>query len=245
MNFLLPTETASEAEQGGIVHAILPIGSFEQHGSFLPLVTDAVVAAAIARELSRAYPVFNLPPVTISCSHEHAAWPSTVSVSTRTLMCIVDDVYESVTRSGFSSLIIVNAHGGNYVLANVVQESNARGRKLALYPSKDDWKDARRAARMSTTDHEDMHAGELETSIMLHVSPELVHDGYQSADWTADDRRHLLTTGMAEYTRSGVIGRPSLATHEKGEAVLRSLTENFASVLRLFGTESTPPSLQA
>ncbi len=233
MNHLLPTETAPDAQQRGAAHAILPIGSFEQHGHYLPLVTDAVIAAAIARELGRAYPVFVLPPVTISCSHEHNAWPSTVSVSSRTLACIVDDVYDSVTRSGLSSLTIVNGHGGNYVLANIVQEGNAHGRKMALYPAKDDWKDARRSAGMATTDHEDMHAGELETSILLHVNPELVRDGYQAADWTSDDRRHLLTAGMQKYTSSGVVGLPSLATPEKGKAILHSLTENFASVLHL------------
>jgi len=53
------------------------------------------------------------------------------------------------------------------------------------------------------------------------------------ADWVADDRRHLLTTGMGDYTQNGVIGRPSLASAEKGKAVLASLVENFASVLEI------------
>jgi creatinine amidohydrolase len=234
VNHLLPTETAMDAQARGAAHVILPVGSFEQHGQHLPLATDTVVAGAIARELGRAYPVFILPPVTISCSHEHHAWPTTVSVSARTLTLIVDDVYESLARSGFSSLTIVSGHGGNYVLANIVQEGNVQGRNMALFPARDDWKDARRSAGLATSDHEDMHAGELETSILLHVNPELVRDGYQSADWTADDRRHLLTSGMRKYTTSGVIGRPSLASADKGKAVLHFLTGNFASVLSLF-----------
>jgi creatinine amidohydrolase len=235
LNHLLPVETAPDVEARGATDALLPIGSFEQHGAHLPLATDTVVAVAIARELHRAYPVFALPPVTISCSHEHHAWPSTVSMSLRTLTAIVDDVYDSVTQSGFRSLTLVNGHGGNYVLANIVQEGTASGKNMALFPAKDDWKDARRSAGLATSDHEDMHAGELETSILLHVNPELVRDGYQAADWTADDRRHLVTVGMRRYTTSGVIGRPSLASPEKGKALLHCLTENFASVLRLFG----------
>jgi creatinine amidohydrolase len=233
VNHLLPTQTAPDVQARDAAHAILPVGSFEQHGHHLPLATDSVVAGAIARELGQTYPVFILPPVTVSCSHEHRAWPATVSVSARTLTSIVEDVYESVTRSGFSSLTIVSGHGGNYVLANIVQEGSARGRKMALFPGRDDWKDARRLAGLATSDHEDMHAGELETSILLHVNPELVRDGYRSADWTADDRRDLLSTGMQRYTSSGVIGRPSLATPDKGKAILHSLTENFARVLRL------------
>ena len=80
--------------------------------------------------------------------------------------------------------------------------------------------------------HEDMHSGEIETSILLYAHPELVRDGYETADWIADDRRHLLIKGMSAYTTSGVIGRPSLASAGKGKAVLASLVQSFADVLR-------------
>jgi creatinine amidohydrolase len=77
------------------------------------------------------------------------------------------------------------------------------------------------------------HSRELETSVLLHAHPDLVRDGYHQADWVADDRRHLLTTGVGDYTHSGVIGRPSLASAEKGKEVLASLVENFAYVLEI------------
>jgi creatinine amidohydrolase len=234
VNHLLPTGTAAETEARRFVHAVLPIGSFEQHGRHLPLITDTVIAETVARELGLAYPVFALPPVTISCSHEHRAWRSTVSVSAHTLACIVSDVYDSVAQSGFSSLTVVSGHGGNYILSNVVQEASAAGRNMALFPAKEDWKDARRAAGLVTSDHEDMHAGELETSILLYACPELVRDGWQDADWTADDRRDLLTTGIRAYTETGVIGKPSEASAEKGKALLDSVTGGFARLLALF-----------
>lgn len=227
----LPTATTTDEKAKDAKCAVLPVGSFEQHGDYLPLITDTVVASVISQELSDAYPLLRLPPITISCSHEHSAWPGTVSISASTLYAIVKDVYSSIVNSGLTSLVIVNGHGGNYVLANVVQEANAHGKRMALFPSGKDWADARQSARLVSSGHEDMHAGEIETSILLHAHPELVRDGYQTADWTADDRRHLLTTGMAEYTRSGVIGRPSLGSAEKGKAVLASLVDSFAPVL--------------
>jgi creatinine amidohydrolase len=233
MTHLLPTATTSDEKARGADCAVLPIGRFEQHGDYLPLITDTVIASAISRELARAYSLLQLPPITISCSHEHSAWPGTVSISSSTLHSMIDDIYRSITDADLASLVIVNCHGGNYVLANVVQEGNARGKRMALFPSGADWADARHSARLSSSDHEDMHAGELEASILLHVHPELVRDGYQAADWVADDRRHLLTTGMGEYTQSGVIGRPSLASAEKGKALLASLVESFASVLEI------------
>jgi creatinine amidohydrolase len=233
MNYILPTATSSDEKERGAECAILPVGSFEQHGDYLPLITDTVIASVLSRELASSYPLLQLPPVTISCSHEHSAWPGTVSISSSTLHSIIDDIYRSIANAGLTSLVIVNCHGGNYSLANVVQEGNAHGKRMALFPSGRDWADARQSAGLATSNHEDMHAGELETSILIHAHPELVRDGYYQADWGADDRRHLLTTGMGKYTQNGVIGRPSLASAEKGKAVLASLVESFASVLEI------------
>lgn len=233
MNHLLPTTTTSDENDRDANCAVLPVGSFEQHGAYLPLITDTVVATTVSHELSNTYSLLRLPPVTISCSHEHSSWRGTVSISASTLQALVNDIYRSIADSGLTSLAIVNGHGGNYVLANIVQEGNAHGKRMALFPSREDWIQARQSAGLVTSNEGDMHAGELETSILLHANPELVRDGYQGADWVADDRRHLLTTGMEQYTRSGVIGRPSLASAEKGKALLASLVDGFGSVLEI------------
>lgn len=224
--------------------AVLPVGSFEQHGPFLPLATDTLVACAVAREIAGAYPVHLLPPVTIGCSHEHADWPGTVSVSAVTLHAVVRDIADSLRRSGVEALVVVNAHGGNYVLGNVVQEASARGERMALFPAAEDWEAARQRAGVLTSLLTDMHAGEIETSILLHAHPEVVRPGYESADFTADDRRHLLTVGMSAYTGSGVIGRPSLGSAEKGKELLAGLAESFGALFGLLTSGSGPAAVR-
>lgn len=109
---LLPTATSTDVQEQQPRIAILPIGSFEQHGCYLPLITDTAIACIIGQEIAGAYPVHLLPPITMSCSHEHASFPGTVSISAKTLFAVVDDIRASLARSGITKLVIVNGHGG-------------------------------------------------------------------------------------------------------------------------------------
>ncbi|WP_255426681.1 creatininase family protein [Pseudonocardia sp. C8] len=228
----LPTDTTLDVRGRPVTAAVLPVGSFEQHGPHLPLTTDTLVACAVAGGVARAYPVRLLPPVTISCSHEHAAWPGTVSISAATLTAVVTDVAASLRAAGVPALVLVNGHGGNHVLRNVVQEASVGPLPMALFPGGEDWVAARAAAGIVTSHAADMHAGELETSILLHTHPDQVRPGFAGADHDADERPHLLSRGLQAYTDSGVVGRPSLATAGKGRAVLDALVAAFAGHLR-------------
>lgn len=233
MTFLLPTATSSEERVRAARTAVLPAGSFEQHGDYLPLITDTVVACLVAGRIAEDYPLMLLPPITVSCSHEHAAFAGTVSISARTLMAVVEDIDESLRSAGVENLVIVNGHGGNYCLRNVVQQATTGRARMALFPAAEDWNTARADAGCKTGAHEDMHGGELEVSLLLHGAPDLLREGYQTADHVANDRSDLLTVGMRGYTSSGIIGRPSLGSAEKGAAVLDSLARSFARVHQL------------
>jgi creatinine amidohydrolase len=217
----LPTATSSDEAARNASIAVLPIGSFEQHGSHLPLATDSIVACAVAEAVSSQYDLMLLPPVTISCSHEHSDFAGTVSISAATLYAVVKDVAASLDQRGVRKLVLVSGHGGNYVLGNVAQEGNVGTCRMALFPHRDDWEQARKAGGLTTSNHEDMHGGELETSILLHVAPELVRG--DADDWVAPERTHLHQIGVAGYSQSGIIGRPSLASAERGRLVLEEL----------------------
>lgn len=234
---LITTASSADAAAQAATIAVLPVGSFEQHGSHLPLATDTIVAVAVADGIAAAYQLLLLPPITISCSQEHSGWAGTVSISSTTLAAMVTDIAESLHRTGIEQLVLVNGHGGNYVLSNIVQEANVQHCRMALYPGRHDWEHARQAAGLDSTGHDDMHAGELETSLLLHVCPDLVRDSYRDADHLAE-RPHLLTVGMRGYTTTGVIGQPSLATAAKGKAVLDSLTVTFAATLDVLRSRS-------
>ncbi|MEV6101475.1 creatininase family protein [Nocardia sp. NPDC051981] len=232
MRDLLTTATSEDVRNLERHIAVLPIGSLEQHGRFHPLTTDTVIACAIAQRIADDYGLFLLPPITFSCSHEHAAFAGTVSISPSTLIAVIEDIFSSLRTSGIRKIVIVNGHGGNYVLQNVVQQVNASGPQMTLFPGRSDWDGARTDAGMQTSGHEDMHAGELETSILLHTAPHLLRPGYETADWRADERQFLLVGGMQEYTDTGVIGFPSLGTADKGGKTLSSLSGAFKKHLQ-------------
>lgn len=101
----LPNITTNEVESD---IAVLPVGSFEQHGPHLPLVTDTIITTAITEAITEAHHLWTLPPLCLSCSKEHASFPGTVSISAPTLYAVITDLAADVERQG-ARLVVVNA----------------------------------------------------------------------------------------------------------------------------------------
>ena len=209
--------------------AILPVGAFEQHGPHLPLTTDSLIAAALADGLAGRVGGLLLPALPVSCSQEHAGFPGSVWITAATLARTITDMRGALDRQGIEHLAIVNAHGGNYVLAHVAQEANLDGPRVYLGPGRAMMGQCFAAAGIGTDPHDDMHAGEYETSVMLACHSELV--GEARPDETAE-RPLLVAKGLAAYTVSGVVGRPSRATAAKGRLVLDALADAMAAEVR-------------
>mgnify|MGYP001573748557 FL=1 len=204
--------------------AILPIGSYEWHGNHLPLHTDCLIAEAIARCIAEAnlYSSLVLPTIGLSCSHEHR---DSISLRPETLSAMVREIVEVVQMQGAASIVVlVNAQSGNHVLYSLAQELNRGVPKVLLFPRKQNWAKAAAVSGIEGDVYQDVHAGEIETSIMLATRPELVDKDKAWDDITAE-RPLMHVLGMDGYSKNGILGRPSLATADKGKGILRSLVD--------------------
>lgn len=218
------TETCYEIAGRKPRFAAIPIGSFEQHGRHLPVTTDTLVAGLIAKSVCDKHGGLLVSPITVACSQEHAGFPGTLSISPATLIHVLQDIVASIESQGIGLTVIVNGHGGNYVVGNVVQEMNMLRPRVLMCPARQHWQAAMDYAGVESTISEDMHGGEVETSILLHSMPEVVKKN-EIADHDAPDRPLLTLYGMRHYTETGVIGFPSRASREKGGALLEKMAE--------------------
>ncbi|GAA0988536.1 hypothetical protein GCM10009555_070470 [Acrocarpospora macrocephala] len=134
-----------DAPAGTATVAVLPVGRAGQDGHRAE-TSDTPMACAIAAELSRNFPLVVLPPVTIFGRHDG---PGTIS---RTLSALLSGIYSSVARGEITALVMVSADADQRALADVVQEANAGGMRLALFPTGDDWAAAHRSAPQETTE---------------------------------------------------------------------------------------------
>ena len=224
MKSILNTKTCYEIADSKPRFAAIPIGSFEQHGKHLPVTTDTLIASLIAQSLCDTHGGFLAAPVTVSCSHEHAGFPGCLSVSAETLISILKDLIGSIEANGITLTVLVNGHGGNYVIGNIAQELNSDHPRVFTCPTRRHWESAVTYAEVESTVSEDMHGGEIETSMLLHAIPEVVKTDLIE-DYDAKIRPFFNFYGMRHYTKSGIIGFPSKASSKKGALLLEGITK--------------------
>jgi len=173
----LTTRDFSTHDMSNVV-AILPVAAVEQHGPHLPVQVDAAINAGIIAEALKSMPAeveaLVLPMLPVGKSNEHHAYPGTLSFSYETLARMWFEIGESVHRAGLRKIIFFNSHGGQpQVMEIVCRELRARLGMLAVATS---WFNIAEQSDLFS-DHErqhGIHGGEVETSVMLHLHPDLV-----------------------------------------------------------------------
>ena len=159
---------------------ILPVGVFEKHGPHLPLGTDLYTSREIAlRAAAEEYAVV-FPWYYFSQINEARHQPGTISYSPELIWKILQETLDELNRNGFKKIIIVNGHGGNNAFLNyfgMAQLSQRRDYALYWFQPVYDKEILKKAEEMTQHDPYDQHAGNRETSMMLAITPDLVHLG--------------------------------------------------------------------
>ncbi len=209
---------------------IVPVGALEQHGPHLPLGTNTHIADEVGRRLSTELAVLRAPTVAYGVNLPGSdRFPGTAGLRRKTLHRMLNDLLADWEDHGVTEFVVLTAHRSERHMDALLLALSSASRTTVfdLY--------AIDVADLLTSEPGPVHAGELETSLMLHVAPDLVvREAIEDAPADADTLRRYdqgRVTTPPVRTR-GIVGHPSRATAEKGEAVMRRWLETLVSALR-------------
>lgn len=221
---------------------VLPIGAVEQHGPHLPIGTDSLMAEELLEKILErhpSWPVYRLPLLPYGKSNEHLGFPGTFSLSAATLRQVVWEIAEGVIQAGFRKLILFNTHGGNRSTLETLCRDLRAEKSLwtfYLFPpglAPDPTPGPPEEQRL------DIHAGDWETSVMMHLQPHLVQiekAPRSLPEWPSS----LLGLGSGaaslgwltrDWSPSGVWGNAQAASPERGQQRVEAMLERLTEVL--------------
>jgi creatinine amidohydrolase len=215
---------------------IQPLGAVEQHGPHLPLATDLLVVDAVTRAAVAVYgdrhDLWLLPPLGYSKSNEHAWAPGTVWLSATTLLAVLDDVGRSLATTPARRLVLFNGHGGNSALLGVAARDLRLAHGLATFVMHPRLPPDQGGDSPASELGMGIHAGLDETSLVLHLRPDLVDmdAAVRSVPEHLAEFRHVRFGGAVgfgwlsdDFGTGGVIGDPTGATAERGKRMLEGM----------------------
>ena len=220
--------------------AVIPIGACEPHNFHLPYGTDAyeseLVGERICAEATRlGASVVMLPTIPFGVQSNMLDLPLAINVYPTTLMALLKDIIDSLGRSGITKVAILNSHGGNDFLKPFIREMAGRSSAFICVI---DWWRVGKDKYSEIFDHPDDHAGELETSVMLALRPDLVSLSDAGDGAARPTRFDSVNKGWVSISRpwSGLtqttgVGDPRKASKEKGEKYLQIVIQRLSQFL--------------
>lgn len=222
----------SAAVAAGVATIILPLGATEQHGGHLPLGTDSFRAAALADLLAEALGgALVAPTLPVGCSDEHTGFAGLIGLDHATLARVVDDIARRMAAWGVRRLVLLSAHGGNAAaLARARAHLDADGIPMTVViccaaASLGEALQAVAAADGISPEARGLHAGEGETSEMLHLRPDLVRIQHARAGFVGPSPGlldELRRKGVRAVAPGGVLGDPRCASASRGASYLEA-----------------------
>ena len=234
-------------DRGNLI-AVLPVGAIEQHGPHLPLavdqaILDSIVAATVPL-LPPDCPALFLPTMPVGKSNEHSAWPGTLTLSAPTLMALWSEIGDCVAAAGVRKLVLLNSHGGQIAPMDIVaRDLRIKHKMLTVAAS---WFAMGTPDGLLTSEEQrfGIHAGDMETSVMLALHPDLVQmqharNFHPTIADLARENRHLglspagkLGWQAQDLNPAGACGDASLATADKGRAFVNHAAAQIVTLLQ-------------
>lgn len=224
-------------QKSGLSTVVLSVGSTEQHGPHMPLMTDAlagdVLAEAVARELGDALAA---PTLRFGVADHHLPFPGTVSLRKETFKAVVHDYLSSLASHGFEKLLVISSHGGNFAPLQELLDESGTVFGQAEVIAYTDLRGFMKVFHDVSCGHgisagaSGTHAGEWETSLVLAARPDLVRmeealEGF-TEEFTPEIETKLFTEGMPGISANGIIGDARPATGDHGRAYLQAMTDH-------------------
>lgn len=214
------TKTADEIMAMDPEMAIIAVGSVEQHGPHLPVMTDWIIATEMGKRVAQKMNAFLLPALPISTCREHMGKKGCVWMEPMTFYQMMTDIILSLKLQGFKKVGILQCHGGIFVMTPLVRDLNAKFNP-DLMVAVADFCDLMPLLQKEgvLTDTGELHAGQCETSCVLASAPETVHMD-RAVSYVPEVPRKFLSYGsIFRASPSGVWGDPSEASAQIGEQV--------------------------
>lgn len=226
------------AVENGTRTAIVAVGSIEQHGPHLPLNMDTLDGDELSRRIaSELGDALAAPTIRPGCSGHHMAFPGTITVPPETLMDLIRSYCRSLDEHGFEYIVLVPTHGGNFGPVETVAPDPAREVDAAVIPLADLDEHMRLqngglAEAGVDYDQDVIHAGAVETSVVLAIDEGLVRsEEIERGPEGEISPARLLGEGFESITENGVLGDPNEATAEAGETIIRRVVEAYVETI--------------